>query len=62
MTGTAVTGEQLGFVPAHVSRFGDPSGLSSGMDRGDKYECRIKDLTGGGMSLGINIEIICQVP
>jgi hypothetical protein len=54
-----LSGEQLGFIPAHVSRGGDPSGLASQMDRGDKYGCRIKDLTGGGegMNLGVNIEI-----
>jgi len=42
------TGEQLGFIPAHVSRGGDSSGLAWRMDRGDRYDCRIKDLTGGG--------------
>lgn len=53
-----LNGEQLGFVPAHVSRGRDSSGLAYRMDRGDKYECRISALTGGGrMSLGVNIEI-----
>jgi hypothetical protein len=53
-----LNGEQLGFVPAHVSRGDDPSGLALRMDRGDKYQCRIKDLTGGGeQNLGVNIEI-----
>lgn len=53
-----LTGEQLGYIPAHVSRDGDPSGLTSRMDRGDKYHCRISSLTGGrGKSLGVNIEI-----
>ncbi len=51
-------GEQLGFIPEHVSRCGDSSGLASRMDRGEKYECRISDLTGGGeWNLGVNIEI-----
>jgi hypothetical protein len=55
-----LNGEQLGFIPAHVSRGFDPSGLASQIDRGDKYGCRIKDLTGGGegMSLGVNIEVM----
>jgi hypothetical protein len=53
-----LNGEQLGFVPAHVSRGGDSSGLASRMDRGEKYQCRIGSLTGGGRkTLGVNIEI-----
>ena len=53
-----LNGEQLGFIPAHVSRGDDPSGLAVCMDRGDKYYCRISSLTGGGdLSLGVNIEI-----
>jgi hypothetical protein len=53
-----LNGEQLGFIPAHVSRGGDSSGLAYGMDHGDKYSCRISDITGGGSkSLGVNIEI-----
>jgi hypothetical protein len=53
-----LNGQQLGFVPAHVSRGGDSSGLASRMDRGEKYQCRIGSLTGGGeKSLGVNIEI-----
>jgi HIRAN domain-containing protein len=53
-----LNGEQLGFIPEHVSRGGDPSGLAFRMDRGDKYGCRIKDLTGGGWhNLGVNIEV-----
>jgi hypothetical protein len=52
-------GEQLGFIPSDVSRGGDPSGLAFQMDRGDRFQCRIKDLTGGdGYNLGVNIEII----
>ena len=51
-------GEQLGFIPAHVSRGGDSSGLAYRMDQGEKYQCRISDLTGGGTkSRGVNIEI-----
>ena len=51
-------GQQLGFVPAHVSRSGDSSGLANRMDRGDQYECRIRSITGGGWrNLGVNIEI-----
>ena len=54
-----LNGEQVGFVPAQVSRGGDSSGLASQMDRGAEYQCRIKNITGGrpGESLGINIEI-----
>ena len=53
-----LNGEQLGFIPEHVSRGGDSSGLASRMDRGEKYRCRISDLTGGGgKNLGVNIEI-----
>jgi hypothetical protein len=53
-----LNGEQLGFIPEHVSRGGDSSGLASRMDRGEKYECNISDLTGGGgKTLGVNIEI-----
>lgn len=55
---TRLNGEQLGFIPEHVSRGDEPSGLAHRMDRGDKYNCRIKDLTGGGLrNLGVNIEI-----
>lgn len=52
-------GQQIGFIPAHVSRSGDSGGLSAQMDRGNRFQCRIKDLTGGwgGRSLGVNIEI-----
>jgi len=52
-------GEQLGFISSDVSRSGDSSGLAFRMDRGDRYQCRISDLTGGGWgrSLGVNIEI-----
>jgi hypothetical protein len=55
-----LNGEQLGFIPEHVSRCGDPSGLAFQMDRGSEYSCRIKNLTGGGpgQGIGVNIEII----
>jgi hypothetical protein len=43
-----VNGEQLGHVPAHVSRGGDPSGLADRMDGGQEYQCRISEITGGG--------------
>ena len=53
-----LNGQELGFIPAHVSRGGDSSGLAVRMDRGDKYQCRISALTGGGTrTLGVNIEI-----
>jgi hypothetical protein len=53
-----LNGEDLGFIPADVSRGGDSSGLAWRMDRGDRYQCRISDLTGGGDKyLGVNIEI-----
>lgn len=62
-----LNGEQLGFIPEHVSRSGDSSGLASRMDRGEKYLCRISDLTGGGgKNFGVNIEITdaeaCEAP
>lgn len=54
-------GDQLGFIRAHVSRGGDPSGLAFQMDhRGTEYRCVIKDITGGGPgkpTRGVNIEI-----
>jgi hypothetical protein len=50
--------EQLGFIPEHVSRGGDSSGLAFRIDRGEKYSCSISDLTGGdGKTPGVNIEI-----
>ena len=55
-----LNGEQLGFVPTHVSRGGDSSGLAFQMDQGSEYRCRIKNMTGGvpGKSTrGLNIEI-----
>lgn len=58
-----LNGEQLGFLPAHVSRGGDATGLAFQMDHGSEYQCRIKNITGGGPggnpgeSLGVNIEI-----
>jgi hypothetical protein len=52
------TGEQLGFIPADVSRGGNPSGLAYSMDHGSRYQCRISDITGGGEKwLGMNIEL-----
>lgn len=51
-------GEQVGYVPAHVSRNGDKSGLAFRIDRGDHYLCRVKDVTGGFRETrGVNIEI-----
>lgn len=54
-----LNGEQIGFIPADVSRSGHSSGLAFRMDRGDQYRCRITNITGGspGMSLGVNIQI-----
>jgi single-stranded-DNA-specific exonuclease len=54
-----LNGEQVGFIPAHVSRSGDSSGLAFRMDQGSEYRCRITNITGGGPgeSLGVNIEI-----
>ena len=54
-----LNGEQVGFIPAHVSRSGDSSGLAFRMDQGSEYRCRITNITGGGSgeSLGANIEI-----
>ena len=49
-----VTGEQLGYVPAHVAA----SGLAKDLDRGARPKCRIANLTGGdGLWRGVNIEI-----
>ena len=49
----------IGFIPTHVSRSGDSSGLAFRMDQGSEYGCRITNITGGGRgeSLGVNIEI-----
>ena len=48
------SGEQLGYIPAHVAA----SGLARDLDRGDTPKCRITDLTGGGkLTRGVNIEI-----
>ncbi len=53
-----LNGEQLGFIPSHVSRVGDASGLAVQIDRGSKFHCRISALTGGrGENLGVNIEV-----
>ncbi len=53
-----LSGEQLGFIPADVSRGGHSSGLAFQMDRGYEYQCRISALTGGGDKFfGVNIEI-----
>jgi hypothetical protein len=53
-----LNGQQLGFIPADVSRGGNSSGLAFQMDHGTEYQCRISSLTGGGdRSLGVNIEI-----
>jgi hypothetical protein len=54
-----LNGEQLGFVPADVSRGDHSSGLAFQMDHGVEYKCRISDITGGagGRSFGVNIEI-----
>lgn len=49
-----VTGEQLGYIPAHVAA----SGLARDLDRGGRPKCRIVNLTGGdGLTRGVNIEI-----
>ncbi len=49
-----VTGEQLGYIPAHVAA----SGLARDLDRGARPKCRIKNLTGGdGLTRGVNIEV-----
>jgi hypothetical protein len=49
-----VTGEQLGYIPAHVAA----SGLGKDLDRGERPKCRIANLTGGaGLTRGVNIEI-----
>jgi hypothetical protein len=49
-----VTGEQLGYIPAHVAA----SGLAKDLDRGERPKCRIVNLTGGdGLTRGVNIEI-----
>lgn len=49
-----VTGEQLGYIPAHVAA----SGLAKNLDRGERPKCRIVNLTGGdGLTRGVNIEI-----
>ena len=52
-------GQQLGYLGRNIAREGDRSGIAYRMDRGDKYLCRISDITGGGagLSYGVNIEI-----
>ncbi len=57
---TRLNGEQLGYLPQHVTRGGDPSGLAHEMDRGDEYHCRVSSITGGGIgfNLGVNVEVI----
>jgi hypothetical protein len=52
-------GEHLGYIPAHVSRRGDPTGMAEQMDAGVDYRCRIAEITGGrgGKSYGVNIEV-----
>jgi hypothetical protein len=52
-------GEQLGFLPEHITRGRHSSGISWQMDRGDVLQCRLSSITGGGPgeSLGVNIEI-----
>ncbi len=55
-----MNGQQLGYVPAHVTRGGwEWSGLAADMDAGERYWARISDLTGGGppWTHGVNIEI-----
>lgn len=48
------TGEQLGYIPAHVAA----SGLARDLDRGEHPRCRISALTGGdGLTRGVNLEI-----
>lgn len=49
-----ITGEQLGYIPAHVAA----SGLAKDLDRGEHPRCRIANLTGGnGLTRGVNIEV-----
>jgi restriction system protein len=52
-------GEQLGFLPEHITRGGHSSGMAWCMDRGDTFRCAISSLTGGGPGaiLGVNIEL-----
>ncbi len=54
-----MNGQQLGHVPAHVSRGGNPNGLAARMDSSEQFWCRISDITGGGpyRSYGVNIEV-----
>jgi hypothetical protein len=53
------TGDQIGFLPAHMTRDGDPSGIAHKMDSGTTYRCRVIEVTGGGPDrhYAINIEI-----
>lgn len=52
------TGEQLGFIRSHISRAGQSSGLAFQMDRGDKIQCKIAEISGGkDKNLGVTIEI-----
>jgi hypothetical protein len=49
-----MSGEQLGYIPAHVAA----NGLAKDLDCGMRPKCRIANLTGGqGRWRGVNIEI-----
>jgi hypothetical protein len=50
-------GWQLGYLPAHMTRDGDPSGLAHQIDAGVKFRCRIADITGGGPGMRYGVEI-----
>ena len=56
---TRLNGDQIGFIPAHMTRDGDPHGLAEKIDSGTKYLCRVAEITGGGADrhYGITIEI-----
>lgn len=50
-------GLQLGYIPASMTRDGDPSGLAHQIDAVAKYRCRIANITGGGPGLRYGVEV-----
>lgn len=53
-----MNGQQLGYIPAHVTRNGDRSGFAHSIDDGETFDCYISEITGGGdKNFGVNIRI-----
>lgn len=56
-----LNGEQLGFVHRSASRYGDPTGLASQINSGNRYPCRIVRIDGYTRQ-GVLIEITNNGP